>query len=374
MTIRVAHAVVPGRVLRNAEIRIDDGRITSVTPYTGDAAMHDLWAVPGFVDTHCHGGAGVSFGDPSPDANLRAIDFHRRQGSTTIIASTVTDSEPRLIEQIAILRALTEQGDLAGIHLEGPFLSEAKRGAHNPELLRTPDEGFVERLLEAAGDALRMVTLAAELDLDGVVTRRFVEAGVKVAFGHSDANHAEVVAALDFGVTIATHLFSAMRPIHHREPGPIPALMLDDRVTVELICDGVHLHPAAVALAIATAGPERVALITDAIHATGCGDGHYAIAGQAIDVVDGTARLGASTTAPGALAGSTLTMARAFEFLVGRLGVSIPDTAMMAATTPAAAHGLADVGTIAPGKWADICLVDAAGQLRHVWRRGEQIR
>lgn len=369
--LAVGRAVTPEGVVEGAVITIEGGRIVSVT--RGDARGSMLWAVPGFVDTHTHGAVGVSFGDPDREANLKAINYHRTQGSTSIICSTVTEPIEKLEAQSKVLRELYEAGEIAGIHLEGPFLAEAKKGAHDAALLCDPEPELVERLIKAGGPALRMITMATERDHSEEAVRRFVEAGVHVAFGHSDANDVQTAEAVEWGADIATHLFSAMRSIHHREPGPVPVLLSDERVMVELICDGIHHAPVIAAMSIDAAGPGRVALVTDAMSATGHGDGRYILGELDVEVSDGTARLVTDDGTPGAIAGSTLTMARAFEFVVGEVGVSIPDAALMAATTPARWHGLSDVGELAPGRYADVCLVDDDGRLHAVMRHGQWV-
>ncbi|SHJ77958.1 N-acetylglucosamine-6-phosphate deacetylase [Tessaracoccus bendigoensis DSM 12906] len=368
--LQVAHAVTPEGVIDDAVITIEEGRIVSVE---AGGSGGTLWAVPGFVDSHTHGAVGVAFGDPDVEANLRAIDFHRHQGSTTIFASTVTEPIEKLERQLGVLRGLVEKGDLDGIHLEGPFLAPEKKGAHDLALLRHPDDESVERLIAAGGPALKMITMAPELENSEKAIKRFTEAGVAVAFGHSDADDKTTAQAVEWGAKITTHLFNAMRPVHHREPGPVPVLLVDDRVMVELICDGIHLQPVIAAMAIEAAGPDRVGLVTDAMSATGKGDGRYLLGELEVDVLDGTARLVTADGTPGAIAGSTLTMKNAFAFVVQEAGVSIPDAARMAATTPAAFHGLDQVGQLTPGRLADICLVDDEGVLQGVIRRGEWI-
>ena len=368
--LHVAHAVTPQGVIDNALITIVDGRISSIVPAQGQAS---LWAVPGYVDTHCHGAVGVAFGDSDISANRKAIDYHRAHGTTTIFASTVTEPIDVLERQLGILRGLVEAGDLAGIHLEGPFLSAAKKGAHEEALLRDPDPETVERLIAAGGPALAMITMAPERAHAEAAVRRFVESGVAVAFGHSDADEVTTAEAISWGATITTHLFNAMRPINHRDAGPVPVLLVDERMMVELICDGIHLEPIIAAMAIEAAGPARVGLVTDAMSATGSGDGRYLLGELDVEVTEGTARLVTDDGTPGAIAGSTLTMGAAFQFIVKEVGVSIPDAAMMAATTPAAFHGLSEVGQLSPGRWADICLVDDNGALQSVIRRGEWV-
>lgn len=373
-TLNLGRTVTSQGVLPRAELDIADGRVVAVRPGAApDPRFERLWAVPGYVDTHCHGGAGFDFASPDAAGVQGAIDYHRRHGSTTLFASTVTEPLDVLADQVRRLRVLVEAGELSGIHLEGPFLAEAKKGAHNPELLRDPRPEYVAPLIEAGGGAVKMVTLAPERECGMSSIAQFIDGGVKVAFGHSDADVDQTRAAVDAGADIVTHLFNAMRPIHHREPGPVPELLHDDRVMVELICDGFHLHSEVVAMSIAAAGIERVGLVTDAMSATGQPDGDYILGTLRVQVRSGKARLLTEDGQPGAIAGSTLTMAKAVEFVVQQAGCSVPEAAQMAATTPARWHGLADVGSIEPGKWADLCFVTDEGALRGVLRRGEWV-
>lgn len=372
---RFARTLTPQGVMDAAELAVKDGRITGLRRIDRpDGVFANLWAIPGYVDTHCHGGAGADFSAEDADAVQRAIGYHRHQGSTSIMASTVTEPLDVLVEQVRRMRPLVEAGELVGIHLEGPFLAEAKKGAHKAELLRAPRADRIAPLIEAGAGTVKMVTLAPELDYGLEAIRRFIDGGVKVAFGHSDADASIARASVEAGACIATHLFNAMRGIHHRNPGPVPELLHDPRVMVELVCDGVHLHPSVIAMAIDAAGVDRVALITDAMSATGQDDGDYALGSLQVQVKDGVARLVTENGTPGAIAGSTLTMAKAVEFVVSQVGVSVPNAARMAATTPATWHGLSDVGMLEPGKFADVCLVDDRGVLHGVVRRGEWIK
>lgn len=370
-SLRVAHAVTPNGVIENAEIRISDGLIVEVSAQ--EPSDSELWAVPGFVDTHCHGALGVGFGDPDLADNLRAISYHRSQGSTTLVASTVTQPISRLVDQITVLRQLVDADELAGIHLEGPFLAAEKRGAHDPELLRSPAPELVGELLVAGGSALQMVTIAPELANGENAIKAFVDSEVVMAFGHSAAEAKLVGRALDWGITVTTHLFNAMHPIHHREPGPVPILLNDQRCLNELICDGFHLAPEVVRLAIDAAGSDRIALVTDAMSATGQPDGRYKIGDLNVQVLDGAPRLISPEGELGAIAGSTLTMAKAFKFVVEQVGCSIEQAAAMAATNPARWHGFDTVGALTPGRKADICLVTKEGDLISVIRGGELI-
>ncbi len=256
---------------------------------------------------------------------------------------------------------------MAGLHLEGPWLSPQHLGAHDPDLVHPPTAQEVERLLEAAQGQLRMVTLAPELPgaMETISTLR--QAGVVVAVGHTDCDADQLRAAVRAGASVVTHLCNAMRPIHHRDPGPITAALATPGLTVELIVDGVHIHPDVVAL-LHRASRARVALITDAMAAAGCGDGAYQLGGQAVEVTDGTARL----TGGGSIAGSTLTLDRALR-TAHRAGVPVEAAAVAATRTPAATLGLPQ-GQLRPQAPADLLALDEALLPVAVWHRGHQIR
>ncbi len=364
-----ARMVTPAGVVEGW-LEVSGERIAALGP--GDPprpADHDLggqWLVPGFVDIHVHGGARAAYMSGDPDDVASVADLHRRYGTTTTMASLVTGTEDSLAATVASLAAMVDDGLLAGIHLEGPFLARARCGAHDPALLRTPEPALVERLLAAGRGTVRMVTIAAELPQAAEAVRQIIGAGALAAVGHTDATYDETRAALGAGATVATHLFNAMRPLHHREPGPVPALLEDAAVTVELICDGVHLHPAVVRTVVAAAGAGRVALVTDAMAAAGAGDGDYVLGALAVRVEEGVARL----VEGGAIAGSTLTMDRAFRFAV-EAGVPVEDTVLMASTNPARLLGLSErVGAIAAGLDADLVVLDDAFARTAVMSRG----
>lgn len=309
--------------------------------------------VPGFVDAHSHGGGGAAFpsGDPVEAATVLAT--HREHGTTTMVASLVTDTIDRLEASVRALAPLVAAGELAGIHLEGPWLSEAHCGAHDPALLRAPEPAEVARVLDAGDGTVRMVTLAPELagGLDTVAL--LAERGVIAALGHSDATYAVARQALGAGARVATHLFNAMRPVHHREPGPVLAVVEDPRAFVELIADGIHLHPAVLHWA-ATTAPHRFLLVTDAMGAAGAADGDYVLGPAVVQVREGVARLASN----GAIAGSTLTMDRAVRYAVQTAGLPLDAVIEAATATPAQVLGLGDVGAIDAGRRADLVHLD----------------
>ncbi|NEY32756.1 N-acetylglucosamine-6-phosphate deacetylase [Streptomyces sp. PRKS01-65] len=363
-----ARVVLPTGTVDDGRLAVDGTRIAAEAP--PGAEIVDLsghWVVPGFVDLHNHGGGGASFTSGTAEEVLRGIHTHRLHGTTTLVASTVTGDLDFLARRAGLLAELAEQGDIAGIHFEGPFISPCRKGAHSEELLRDPDPALVRTLVDAARGHARMVTLATELPGGIASVRMLADQGVIAAVGHTDATYEQTVEAIEAGARVATHLFNAMPPLGHRAPGPITALLEDERVTVELINDGVHLHPAALRLAFHHAGPARVAFITDAMDAAGFGDGRYMLGPLEVDVEDGVARL----VDGGSIAGSTLTLDRAFKRAVTVDGLPVEDAVAALSANPARLLGLADrVGSLEPGKDADLVVLDAAFDVKGVMRRG----
>ncbi len=378
MTLISAGAVVVDRrVCRPGWLETSGARIVACGPGVparpSDVEFPDAVVVPGFVDMHVHGGGGASYADGISADILRAAAFHLQHGTTTTLASLVTASPVDLLIAVRVLAAMAEAPSLAGIHLEGPWLSPARCGAHNRTQLRDPDPAEIDAVLAAAGGAVRMVTLAAELRGAIDAVRRFVAAGVVVALGHTDATYDQTRQAIAAGARVGTHVFNGMRPMHHREPGPALALLEDPRVTLELIADGVHVHPALARWVIEAAGPHRVALITDAIAAAGSADGSFRLGGLDVDVVSGVPRVRATST----IAGSTATMDQLFRSVMENSG-PLPDRALAAAvqmtsTTPARALGLDNVGNLGAGSNADIVVLNADLQVTRVMSKGDWV-
>ncbi|MFB4194677.1 N-acetylglucosamine-6-phosphate deacetylase [Streptomyces carpaticus] len=371
-TLTGADIVRPTGIDRGGRITVAGSRLADPAPGARDngGEILDLtghWIVPGFIDIHVHGGGGASFSAGTAEEALTAIDTHRRHGTTTLLASTVTGTLDDLARQAAALSELVEQGDLAGLHFEGPFIAPGRCGAHDPALLRAPEPGAVRRLLDAARGTARMMTLAPELPGGIEAVRLLTERGAIAAVGHTDAPYDTVRAAVEAGARAATHLFNAMPALGHRAPGPVAALLEDERVTIELINDGTHLHPAALRLALRAAGPDRVAFITDAMGAAGMGDGSYPLGPLRVEVTGGVARL-----PEGTIAGSTLTLDRALRRAVTVDGLPVEDAVRALSTTPARLLGLADrTGSLEAGKDADLVVLDAAFTVTGVMRRGE---
>lgn len=366
-----ANVVMPTGTLKEGEVIVDGTRIADTAPENAHRIdLNGHWLLPGFVDIHNHGGGGASFTSGTADDVLQGIHTHRLHGTTTLVASTVTGDMDFLTRRAGLLSELAEQGDIAGIHFEGPFISPCRKGAHSEELLRHPHPAEVRELIDAARGHATMVTLATELPggLDSV--RLLAEHGVIAAIGHTDATYEQTVEAIEAGATVATHLFNAMPPLGHREPGPIAALLEDERVTVELINDGTHLHPAALELAFRHAGADRVAFITDAMDAAGFGDGRYMLGPLEVEVADGVARL----VEGGSIAGSTLTLDRAFKRAVTIDRLPVEDAVAALSVNPAKLLGRYDrIGSLEPGKDADLVVLDAGFDLKGVMRRGEWV-
>jgi len=287
-----------------------------------------------YTDIHCHGGGGHAFGD-TVDGTLAALAAHRAHGTSRVICSLVSEPRERTASAMSVIReAMAIDAGILGVHLEGPFLAPERKGAHDPAALAIPTPDVVEALLEAADGIIRQITIAPELPhaLDAI--SRFVEAGVVVAVGHTQADATVARAAFDRGATLITHAFNAMAGMTGRAPGPVGAALADQRVTVEVIADGIHVDPTLIAM-LFRAAPGRVVLMTDAMAAAAASDGRYLLGGLDVDVADGRAVITGTDT----LAGSTLTMDRAIEVCVAA-GIPADQVLAAATTVPARVFGL----------------------------------
>ncbi|MBL8932687.1 MAG: amidohydrolase family protein [Kineosporiaceae bacterium] len=306
--------------------------------------------VVGLVDLHCHGALGEEFGS-SEAGTRRAIEFLAAEGVERVVASLVSAPEAVLVDRVSVLAPLVAEGVLAGVHLEGPFLSPARRGAHDPAALVPPRAGLVERLADVAAaagapNALQQWTFAPELPGAHTLIAALARRGIRPAIGHTDADATTVTRAVEHCLDatgrapIITHLFNGMPPFHHRAGGPVAAALGAagrGEAVVELIADGVHVAADVVRMVFETIGPHRIALVSDAMAATGLGDGDYLLGSMRVRVRQGTARI-ADPSGPdgGAIAGSTSTLARCLTWAVEVAGVD-PDAALASAsTTPAA--------------------------------------
>ena len=360
--------VTPDGVLSGGALTIDDsGTIAEVaasrtsSPRSGDLEAADFLVLPGFVDVHVHGGGGADFMHGTADAARQIARTHARFGTTSLLATTLTASREATDAAISAVRSVIEAGPsdgearVLGIHLEGPYICLAKRGAQPAAFVRPPDAQEFARWLKLGWGIIRKITLAPEIAGAEEVIRLAASKNITASLGHTNATAAEVEAAIGWGVTSATHVFHAMTGLHHREPGAAGASLARPEVVCEVIADGVHLAPLVVRLVAAAKGPHGVVLITDAIEGAAMPDGQYTLGGVPVFVQNGTAAF-----ADGTLAGSVLTMNAAFTNLRRFApAVSLPDAARMSSGNALRQTGLdSERGAIAPGLAADLVVLD----------------
>jgi N-acetylglucosamine-6-phosphate deacetylase len=353
-------------------IVIEDGRISSIATRQGAGLPHDAQVLdfpgatlaPAFFDVHFHGAAGHDVMEATPKALDAIGSFLASRGTGSFLATTVTAPVDATLRAVAGLAKLIDQPAVEGraqplgIHLEGPFLSHAKRGVQPAAHLLTPDIATFDRLFDAAEGRVRLITLAPELPGAVELTAHATARGVRVSVGHSNATAAETRAAIDAGATSATHTFNAMRALDHREPGILGTVLTTDSLFAEMICDGIHTAPEIVRLWSRAKGPEHAILVTDAMSAAGMPDGEYHLGGFAVQVAHGRA------TANGVLAGSVLTLDRALANFIAFTGAPVEYGLRLLTVNPAAMTGLEQqAGSLAPGQLTNLVAVDAAGKL-----------
>ncbi|THV28091.1 N-acetylglucosamine-6-phosphate deacetylase [Glycomyces paridis] len=363
----VGRIVTPDGVV-NGTLIVEGDRFEGVLEREGAPTG---WVLPGFVDVHCHGGGGFSLANGDPDSARGAAAFHAAKGTTTLVASLVSSTHEFLLGATRALRPLVADGTLAGVHYEGPYISAAKCGAHVVEVLRDPDIAELTELIEAGRlddgrGAVKMVTVAPELDGALAAIEFLDQRGVVPAIGHTNASYEQTAAGIDAGAQAATHLFNAMRAFNHREPGPIPALLDDERIFSEIVADPVHLHPGTMRFAFDTSLPAWTLLVSDAMDAAGLADGTYMLGRHEVEVLDGVATVAGTDV----IAGSTITLLDAFRNAVRLAGQSVEAASQMASATPAELLGLHEVGAIETGKFADAVVLDDDLNLVSVMRRG----
>ncbi|WP_218938474.1 N-acetylglucosamine-6-phosphate deacetylase [Modestobacter altitudinis] len=368
---------------------VDDGVLAVVGDRVGYAGPAASWAgdlpapapgrllLPGLVDVHCHGAAGHGFPDAAADGVREAAAHHLAAGTTTLVASLVSAPAAELRERLAVLAPMVEAGELAGVHLEGPFLSAARCGAQDPAALVPGDLALLRGLL-AVGGVVSM-TLAPETAHAAELVAVLREHGALPSFGHTDATAgvttAAIRAAAAGGRLSATHLFNGMPPLSSRAPGPVAACLAAaarGELVVELVGDGVHLAPDTVAAVFDLVGAGQVALVTDAMAAAGMPDGRYRLGALPVEVVGGVARL-ADGDGRGAIAGGTARLVDVVRHTVAA-GVPLPDAVLAATGTPAGLLGLPDVGRLTPGARADVLVTDADLVPTAVLRAGRWVR
>lgn len=368
-----------GRV-RNGFVVVEGERIRAVNQEEIKVPEADVFLfpegyklVPGFIDVHIHGAAGADVMDGDLAALQTIASALPAEGTTSFLATTMTQEAEKIEQALMNVREYRRtcmnpgQVEVLGVHLEGPFLSPKRAGAQPVRHMCHPDREQFQKWQEAADGAIRLVTMAPELPNALAFIRYLRESGVTVSVGHSDATSAQVKAAVDAGVTHATHLFNAMRGLHHREPGVAGAVLLDERITAELITDGIHVVPEMVQLAWGMKGAEKLLLVTDAMRAKCLGSGTYELGGQQVNVQDGQAIL-----ADGTLAGSILRMREAFANVQTFTGCTLADAVQMAAVNPAKQIGVFDrKGSIEPGKDADLVVLNERDEVVLTMCRGK---
>lgn len=368
--LRAGTVAVPHGLWEDGFVALDGRSITAVgqgQPPSGLGAVVDLGDMllaPGFIDVHVHGGGGAQVNCATTDQVEQSVSemaiFHAGHGTTALLATTVSDSPGALRAAVTGILAATRRplsGDepprgatVLGSHLEGPWISPARRGAQFPGAIRPPSARELSQLLDLAKGTVRLVTIAPELDGAADLIALARAAGAVISIGHTEADFETAAAAFEAGARHATHLFNAMAPIHHRRPGPVAAALRDHRVTLEVIADGVHIHPALIAL-VARLAPERLVLVTDAIGATGTREGLHRLGPVEVLVSDGRAVLAGQEET---VAGSVLTMDKAVAYTVKEAGVALVTALQAASLHPARALGQVNKGRLAVGADADL--------------------
>lgn len=351
---------------------IEDGKIVALgsreeLPLPGGARHHDFpekLLAPGFIDIHIHGGSGHDVMEPSPSA-LAAIEFGMaKHGVTSYLPTTVTAPLSNTLQSLEHLGNAIKAGGTPGrarplgIHLEGPFISHAKRGVHPPENLLAPSPKLLRQFYEASQGTVRMMTIAPEIEGSIETITDAAELSILVSLGHSNATFAEANAGIAAGARHATHTFNAMRPLDHREPGVLGAVLSDDRLTADVIADGLHIAPAIIKLFLRAKGLDRSVLITDAISATGMPDGRYKLGQFEVEVKGDRCDLS------GKLAGSVLTLDRAVRNVMQFVPLGLQDAVRLVTTNPARAIGMTEThGALEVGRTADIVVLTASGEI-----------
>ncbi len=377
--------LTPSEVVEHPLVLVEEGRIVELSRSGRQIPARvplsdfgDHWMSPGYVDLHIHGGAGYDVMDDDAAALPAIEQLLARHGVTSYLPTTVTaplDMTLRALERLADAidkRAGSNNTDAEGkvralplgIHIEGPFISHARRGVHPPENLLVPTVALFDRFWQAARGHVRMMTIAPELENAPEVIAEAARRGVCVSLGHSDADFAAAERGIAAGARHATHTFNAMRPLDHRSPGILGAVLTNSRVSADIIADGIHLEPAIVTLFARAKGPEKTVLITDAISATGMPDGRYRLGSFEVDVRDGKCMAGDK------LAGSVLTMDRAVRNLARFAKWNLPQAASAASRNPARVAGIANKGVLAEGANADFVVLTPEGVVQRTFVGG----
>lgn len=382
-TIKNARVVTLSGVLHDAVVRVENDRIA----YIGTASQltekeqaylpeaidaKNGYVLPGFIDIHVHGGAGADFMDATAEAYDTITKFHMEHGTTAMLATSMTQSREALDAVVSAVDAYQKSGSkytqLAGLHLEGPFVNPKYKGAQNDAYMMDPQIDWLQDWHERYPGVMKQLSLAPERNMALEAIRWCRAHGINVAAAHTDATYDQIEVAVNAGLNQAVHTFNAMTPINHRNPGTAGAVLSDDRITAEVIADGHHVHPAVIKILHRAKAPGKLVLITDAMSAAGMPDGEgYSLGGLNVTVKEGVARLAEG----GSLAGSTLTMIGALKFVMTHLGLPVEEASKLASYNAAKQIGIEHVtGSIEVGKQADLVLTNADFDIQAVWVQG----
>lgn len=376
--LTASHLFTPDHAIDRPVVVIEDGVIAQLASLADTALpaghhvdLPDSTLIPALFDVHIHGSGGHDVMEATDSAVSHIGAFLARRGVGAYCATTVTAPLDTLLRSLSgIAKLLNQSVDGArpvGIHLEGPFLSPHKRGAHAESQLQTPSVALFESLWQAAEGNIRLMTIAPELPGAEETIAHAAKLGVRVSLGHSDANKDAARRGIQAGAVSATHTFNAMRRFDHRDPGLLGEVLITDSLFAEIICDGLHVDPAAVRLFWKAKGPERGLLVTDAMAGTGMPDGTYWLGELQVRVKNGRCIIGEDT-----LAGSTLTLDRAVRNFAEFSGASLPEAVALATRNPARMIGLdAEIGALAPGRPADIAVLSPKHEVVETFLRGE---
>lgn len=367
LVIHNGRLITPDGVISDGVVHISAGKITAagpaarypIPPEAAAIAAQGRWIAPGLIDGQTHGGAGFDYMEAAPEEIARVLRWAASNGVTGLLPTLATAGREDLLAMIRNLVSVQNQrpdgAAILGLHIEGPYISQGKRGAQPAQAIRQPDIDEMKELIDASGGSIRIVTLAPELpgalELIAFLSRE----GIVPSLGHSEAGYDQVIAAADAGLRRATHLFNGMTGFNHREPGAVGAVLVRDDIYAELILDGVHVHPAAAQVALRAKGPERIVLVTDSTQAAGLGDGVYIRPGnRKVIVENGVARLES-----GSLAGSVLTLNRAVANAMQFMKLDLPEALALASKVAAESIGFGETkGSLQAGKDADVIIVE----------------
>ncbi|GIP24128.1 N-acetylglucosamine-6-phosphate deacetylase [Paenibacillus sp. J22TS3] len=384
-TFQLIHGqvVTPRGIIQDGAVTVIDGVITYVGSTTGmpsgtSAAGEVIdakgaYVLPGFIDVHVHGGMKEDFTDATQESLDTITKFHSTQGTTAMLATTMTTPKAVLDRVLAEVNTYISKdmpyAQLEGVHLEGPFISPKWPGAQNPEHIVPPNKDWIEAWENQYPGLIKQVTFAPEREGSHDLIRYLRSKGIVAAAGHTDATYDEIMSAVEVGLHHSVHMFNAMTPLHHRKPGTAGAILSTPKMSAEIIADGIHVHPAAISIIAQLKQDENFILITDAMSAAGLGNGEYMLGDLPVVVKDNVCTLKESE---GTLAGSTLTMIRGFRYLVQQVGLSIEYVSAMASGNPAKLLRIEHrTGTIETGKQADLLLVEQDNlELQKVWIKG----